>query len=116
MGWNLVGDRDSDNELSGSDAAEEMDEVDLIEDSESEVDLVDEAPAPKRKRAAQGTLPVRSVHTHFLNATALPIHQIGQMLPATTCLSLSLASHLYSCNDFDFKRNQNLQNLSAIAS
>lgn len=46
--------------MSGSDAAEEMDEVDLIEDSESEVELLDETPAPKRKRAAQGTLPVSS--------------------------------------------------------
>ncbi|BDA49205.1 Double-strand break repair protein MRE11 [Coccomyxa sp. Obi] len=50
---------ESEGELSGSDAAEEMDEVDLIEDSESEVELLDEAPAPKRKRAAQGTLPVK---------------------------------------------------------
>ncbi len=59
-----MGYRESEGDLSGSDAAEEMDEVDLIEDSESEVELLDEATAPKRKRAAQGTLPVCSLHVH----------------------------------------------------
>ncbi|EIE24780.1 DNA repair exonuclease [Coccomyxa subellipsoidea C-169] len=51
--------RESEDELSGSDAADDIDEVDLIEDSDGEVDLLDEEPAPKRKRAAQGTLPVK---------------------------------------------------------
>ncbi|KAK9918573.1 hypothetical protein WJX75_005079 [Coccomyxa subellipsoidea] len=51
--------RESDDELSGSDAAEEIDEVDLIEESDGEVEVLDEEPAPKRKRGAQGTLPVK---------------------------------------------------------
>ncbi len=47
--------RESDDELNGSDAA---DEVDLIEDSNSDVEVLDEETAPKRKRKAVGTLPV----------------------------------------------------------
>ena len=33
--------------------------MDLIEESDGEVEVLDEEPAPKRKRGAQGTLPVR---------------------------------------------------------
>lgn len=47
--------RGSEDELSGGDAE---DEVDLIEDSASDVEVLDEEAAPKRKRKAQGTLSV----------------------------------------------------------
>jgi len=52
-------DRESESELSGSDAADEMDE-DAIEDADSDLELLDEAPSNKRKRssAAQATLKV----------------------------------------------------------
>ncbi len=43
----------------GSDAAEEL--GDEIEGGDSDLELLEEAPPPKRKRAAQGTLQARAV-------------------------------------------------------
>lgn len=46
----------------GSDAAEELGGADEIEDGDdSDLELLEEAPPPKRKRAQQGTLQARAL-------------------------------------------------------
>lgn len=66
---------DLEDELSGSDAADELnDDLDAIEDADSDLEMLDETPAPKRRRAAQGALPVcpNSIpHVNFIYSCQL---------------------------------------------